>query len=168
LTSLTSELSFICVLGILNLPLSTIFLLDFGAVPTVWYFLFLFYCIGQDIDPPPRGCAGGRIGTRFLRPRGTSPLKGVNPAGTPGYRNGTVNKNEVQCWEIATLFARKRTHCNSSLWALCSWWMVHRRPVALAKLSVPTHHLSLYRVPWAFKFLNVLVLNITEKLLAGR
>ena len=28
--------------------------------------------------PPPRGCAGGRIGTRFLRPRGTSPLKGVN------------------------------------------------------------------------------------------
>ena len=36
-----------------------------------------------------RGCAGGRIGTRFLRPRGTSPLKGVNPAGTPGYRNGT-------------------------------------------------------------------------------
>jgi hypothetical protein len=38
---------------------------------------------------PPRGCARGRIGTRFLRPRGTSPLKGVNPAGTPGYRNGT-------------------------------------------------------------------------------
>ena len=37
-------------------------------------------------DPPPRGCAGGRIGIRFLRP---SPLKGVNPAGTPGYRNGT-------------------------------------------------------------------------------
>jgi hypothetical protein len=26
-----------------------------------------------------RGCAGGIIGTRFLRPRGTSPLKGVNP-----------------------------------------------------------------------------------------
>ena len=39
--------------------------------------------------PPPRGCVGGRIGTRFLRPRGTSPLKGANPAGTPGYRNGT-------------------------------------------------------------------------------
>jgi hypothetical protein len=39
---------------------------------------------------PPRECAEGRIGTRFLRPRGTSPLqKGVNPAGTPGYRNGT-------------------------------------------------------------------------------
>ena len=34
-------------------------------------------------------CAGGRIGTRFLRPRGTSPLKGVNPVGTLGYRNGT-------------------------------------------------------------------------------
>ena len=42
------------------------------------------------INPPPhRGCAGGRIGTRFLHPRGTSPLTGVNPAGTPGYRNGT-------------------------------------------------------------------------------
>jgi hypothetical protein len=41
------------------------------------------------MTPPPRGCAGGRIGTRFLRPRGTSPLKGVNPAGTLGYRNGT-------------------------------------------------------------------------------
>ena len=39
--------------------------------------------------PPPRGCAGDRIGTMFLRPRGTSPLKGDNPAGTPGYRNGT-------------------------------------------------------------------------------
>ena len=36
-----------------------------------------------------RFSAGGRIGTRFLRPRGTSPLKGVNPAGTPKYRNGT-------------------------------------------------------------------------------
>ena len=41
------------------------------------------------LNPPHRGCAGGRIGTRFLRPRGTSPLKGVNPAGTQGYRNGT-------------------------------------------------------------------------------
>ena len=40
-------------------------------------------------EPPPRGCVGGRIGTRFLRHRGTSPLKGVNPAGTPGYINGT-------------------------------------------------------------------------------
>ena len=39
--------------------------------------------------PPPRGCAGGRIGTRFLRPKGTSPLKRVNPVGTPGCRNGT-------------------------------------------------------------------------------
>jgi hypothetical protein len=33
-----------------------------------------------------RGCAGGKICTRFLRPRGTSPLNGVNPG---GYRNGT-------------------------------------------------------------------------------
>jgi hypothetical protein len=38
------------------------------------------------LNPPHRGCAGGRIGTRFLRP---SPLKGVNSEGTPGYRNGT-------------------------------------------------------------------------------
>ena len=30
------------------------------------------------------GCAGCRIGTRFLRPRGTSPLKGVQPRGNPG------------------------------------------------------------------------------------
>ena len=28
------------------------------------------------VTPPIRGCAGGRIGTRFLRPRGTSSLKG--------------------------------------------------------------------------------------------
>jgi hypothetical protein len=47
----------------------------------------LKYC--EIENPPHRGCAGGRIGTWFLRPRGTSPLKGVNPAGTPGYRNGT-------------------------------------------------------------------------------
>ena len=30
-----------------------------------------------------------RIGTRTLRPRCTSHLKGVNPTRTPGYRNGT-------------------------------------------------------------------------------
>jgi hypothetical protein len=29
--------------------------------------------------------------TDNIRPTGTSPLKGVNPAGTPGYRNGTEN-----------------------------------------------------------------------------
>ena len=39
--------------------------------------------------PLPRVCAESRIGTRFLRHRGTSPLQGVNPTGTPGYRNGT-------------------------------------------------------------------------------
>jgi hypothetical protein len=32
-------------------------------------------------NPPHGGCAGGRIGTRFLRPRGTSPLKGGQPRG---------------------------------------------------------------------------------------
>jgi hypothetical protein len=37
-----SELSCICVLGVSILPLSTIFPLHFGAVSTVWYFLFLF------------------------------------------------------------------------------------------------------------------------------
>ena len=42
--------------------------------------------------------------------------------------------------------------CNSSLWAICSWWVVHKRPLALAKLSVPTHHLSLFRVPWRLNF----------------
>jgi hypothetical protein len=31
------------------------------------------------LNPPHRGYADGRIGTRFLRPRGTTPLKGVNP-----------------------------------------------------------------------------------------
>jgi hypothetical protein len=41
------------------------------------------------VPPPPRGYDGDRIGTRFLRPRGPSPLKGVNPAGTPEYINGT-------------------------------------------------------------------------------
>ena len=34
-----SERSCIYVLGISNLPISTIFLLNFGTVPTVWYFL---------------------------------------------------------------------------------------------------------------------------------
>ena len=37
----------------------------------------------------PEGVPEGIIGTRILRPRGTSLLKGANPAGTPGYRNGT-------------------------------------------------------------------------------
>jgi hypothetical protein len=56
---------------------------------------FFFYihqyvksCLSKQI-PPPRGCAGDIIGTRFLRPRGTSLLKGANPAGTPGNINGT-------------------------------------------------------------------------------
>ena len=39
-------------------------------------------------NPPPRGCAGGRIVTRFIRPRDTSPLKGAHPEGTPTYSNG--------------------------------------------------------------------------------
>jgi len=31
------------VLGVSILPLSMIFLLDFGTVPTVWYFLFFIF-----------------------------------------------------------------------------------------------------------------------------
>lgn len=44
---------------------------------------FDIYCFFDHLHPAPRGCAGCRIGTRFIRPKGTSPLKGVNPAGTP-------------------------------------------------------------------------------------
>ena len=47
------------------------------------YGFYLFNVSFIHTTPPPHiGCAGGRIGTRFLRP---SPLKG----GTPEYRNGT-------------------------------------------------------------------------------
>jgi hypothetical protein len=42
------------------------------------------------------------------------------------------------------------------------------RPVALAKLSVPTHTPFLVSSPVALKFFNALVLNIAEKMLAGR
>ena len=44
-SSQESERSCICVLEVSILPLSTIFLLDFGAVLTVWYVLFLLNCI---------------------------------------------------------------------------------------------------------------------------
>ena len=33
----------ICVLGYRFLPISTIFLLDFGNIPTVWYFHFVLF-----------------------------------------------------------------------------------------------------------------------------
>jgi hypothetical protein len=58
----------------------------YPGVGLLCLYTLLSECIDSEINPAPRGCAGGRIGTRFLRP---SPLKGVNPAGTPGYRNGT-------------------------------------------------------------------------------
>ena len=48
------------------------------------YGFYLFKVSFICTTPPHRGCAGGRIGTMFLRPRGTSPLKGVNPRGNPG------------------------------------------------------------------------------------
>jgi len=38
-----SELPCIYLLGVLILPLSTIFLLDFGTVLTVWYFFSRFW-----------------------------------------------------------------------------------------------------------------------------
>ena len=40
---LSQDGSFICVLGISNLHISTIFLLNVGTVPTVWYIFFSFY-----------------------------------------------------------------------------------------------------------------------------
>ena len=43
-----SELSCVCVLGVSILPLSTIFLFDFGTVPTMW-FCFVFNFIGTPI-----------------------------------------------------------------------------------------------------------------------
>jgi len=43
------ERSCICVLGISIMPLSTIFLLDFGTVPTVLYFCFSFYRWGVNL-----------------------------------------------------------------------------------------------------------------------
>jgi hypothetical protein len=53
----------------------------------MYVFIFLMFLLF--VQPPPRGCVESRIDTMCLRPRGTSPLKGVNPAGTPGFRNGT-------------------------------------------------------------------------------
>ena len=53
------------------------------------YFMFYLVKVSPIGRITSRGCAGGRIGTIFLRPRGTSSLKGANPAETPGSRNGT-------------------------------------------------------------------------------
>ena len=55
------------------------------------FYMYGFYLFNVSFictTPPPRGFAGSRIGTRFPRPRGTSPLKGVNPAGTRGIGMG--------------------------------------------------------------------------------
>jgi len=41
-----SKRSYVCVLRISNLPLSTIFLLNFGTVPTMWYFFDFHFIIG--------------------------------------------------------------------------------------------------------------------------
>ena len=53
------------------------------------YFMFYLVKVSPIARVTSGGCAGGRISTRFLRPRGTRSLKGVNPAETPVYRNGT-------------------------------------------------------------------------------
>ena len=50
LPSQESERSCFCVLEILILPLSTIFIFDFGIVPTVWYFL-LFILLAWRLGP---------------------------------------------------------------------------------------------------------------------
>jgi hypothetical protein len=50
---LSQEGSFICVLGISNLHISTILLLNVGIVPTVWYIFFSFYyrlCARQSVN----------------------------------------------------------------------------------------------------------------------
>ena len=43
------------------------------------------------------GCAGGRIGTRFLRSRGTSPLKRVNPGVKKWDRELRIEGASVGC-----------------------------------------------------------------------
>jgi hypothetical protein len=70
-----------------------------------------------------------------------------------------VNKTEVPCWEIASLSARYRTQCNNSFWALCSWWVVNKRPV-INCTGISIHHL------WRRHFLcftNSTKVNVVEK-----
>ena len=43
------------------------------------YFMFYLVKVSPIARVTPRGCAGGRIGTKFLRPKGTSTQKGANP-----------------------------------------------------------------------------------------
>ena len=81
---------------------------------------------------------------------------------------------EVLEWcfvEVETSKLFQCDHCGKNFklkYNLSRHVKTHRRPAALAKLSVPTHHLSLFRIRWRLKILNVLVLNIAEKLLARR
>ena len=44
-----SERSCICVLGVSNLPKIKIFLLEFGPVPTVWYFSIRFWTCSDSV-----------------------------------------------------------------------------------------------------------------------
>jgi hypothetical protein len=149
-------------------------------------------------NPPHGGCAGGRMGTRFLRPRGTSPLKGVNPTGTPGYRNGTESFfglkgrpsvvimlimscntrffNVRRGWKSLNTgprFYLRPIRRTGWLWISTSR-TTDGRPFKPKKLSEETcctgKIIRPYPSPFlvsslvAFKFLNVLVLNIAEKL----
>ena len=66
-----------------------IFIPQFSGFPILNFGRTLLRLYQKWVVPHTRGCAGCRIGTRFLHPTGTSPLKGVNLTGTPGYRNGT-------------------------------------------------------------------------------
>ena len=94
---------------------SHLYLLSSVAVYIACYLLYIF-------KPPPRGCAGGRIGTRSSKrgqlrciemgPRASSAWMGVcrlcgmyKFTTNPSF-GWDVNKNDVPCWEIATLFAR--------------------------------------------------------------
>ena len=52
------------------------------------YGFYLFNVSFIWYNPLHRGCAGGRIGTRLLRPRGTSPLKGSTPREPRGIEMG--------------------------------------------------------------------------------
>jgi hypothetical protein len=105
-------------------------------------------------------CGGGGKSTRVLPPRGTSQC---NRPPTD-HSSWAVTLGSLTCEEGGNLSTRDfgflyvssegRDGCEFIHLAQptdapsSSWWVVRRRPVALAKFSVPTHHLSLFRVPW--------------------
>jgi len=60
------------------ITLQNVYFLQLCIIFTNEVFVYLYITLLK-LSNKMRGCAGGRIGTRFLRPRGTSPLKGANP-----------------------------------------------------------------------------------------